>query len=189
MIEPEVLADRLQELAVLLRSQGGVTWERVDAWTKACMPRLFEADDDDQEAAERAGRSERSEEDRREDAAAGRYKDELGRLTKRLEADVARLGQIVGVCNPVGPKRLSRGDRQAAQVAAEGDCVLCWRAGCSKEIEVDREGHRLYRDRCKWHADWRRNHGDDPPNWLVVKHHDRGRVSTADVERALGKGA
>jgi hypothetical protein len=91
VIEPEVLADRLQELAARLRSEGGLTGERFAAWQKAVMPRLFESDDDAQEAAVRESRSERDDENRRGDAQAARYLSEWTAVLDRVGSDTARM--------------------------------------------------------------------------------------------------
>ena len=95
MIEPDRLADRLQDCAVKLRCEGGLAGERFSAWTKAAMPRLFESDDDAQEAAEVAGRTERDEADRRGDALAAAYWSEWQALLRRLESDTARAVRLM----------------------------------------------------------------------------------------------
>lgn len=200
MIEPERLADRLQECAVLLRTQGGgstlgdLTWQRCDDWTDATMPRLVEPLSDEQEERARAGRSEDDETRRRDEAAAARYKAELSALTKRLEADIARLTRIIGICNPQKPKELRRGDRTAAQVLAEGSCPTCWRIGVDEAITLrpekdpEKVARPYYKDRCKWCGEWRAEHGQDAPLSILRIHHTPGRhLTTADVAKALGR--
>ena len=184
MIEPDRLADRLQDCAVKLRCEGGLAGERFSAWTKAAMPRLFESDDDAQEAAEVAGRTERDEADRRGDALAAAYWSEWQALLRRLESDTARAVRLMGVANPPQPSRLSQRELQPAQVAAEGLCVSCWKA----KIRDEDVASGQYRDRCRFCGDWRGAHGEDPPAWLLKKRqiHGKRSLTTADVARALG---
>jgi hypothetical protein len=185
VIEPEVLADRLQELAARLRSEGGLTGERFAAWQKAVMPRLFESDDDAQEAAVRESRSERDDENRRGDAQAARYLSEWTAVLDRVGSDTARMDALMTVANPPQPRRLAQRDMQPAQLAAEGLCVSCWKA----EIRDEDTDSVRYRDRCRFCGDWRGEHGEDPPGWLLRKRqiHGKRSVTTADVAKALGK--
>lgn len=185
MIETDRLADRLQGLACRLRQEGGLTGERFAAWQKAVMPRLFESDDDAQEAAVRESRSERDDEDRRGDAQAGRYLSEWVALLDRIGSDAARADALLTVGNPPQPRRLAQRDMQPAQIAAEGLCVSCWKAGIKDEDTVPGR----YRDRCRFCGDWRGEHGEDPPGWLLRKRqvHGKRSVTTADVAKALGR--
>lgn len=179
MIEPDVLADRLQDVAVLLRAQGGVTWERVDDWTSARMPRAVEPDDDDMEQRARDGRSDDDEDNRREDAAAARYKGELAGLTKRMDADAARLTRIVSICNPDHPEGLKNRDLLAAQVAADGWCVSCWRNDqhlteitLRPEKDPTKKRYPFYRDTCRPCGDYKKENGQYPPP-SVLRHWHR----------------
>lgn len=197
MIEPEVLADDLQDVAVLLRANGGATWGRCDDWETARMPRPVEPSDDEQEEAERAGRSEVDEDDRRDDAAASRYRAELNAVTKRLTADAARLKTIMAVCNPPRPKRLANRDLLLAQVAAEGWCTSCWRdeenlTAITLRPEKDpmKKRHPFYRDTCRDCGDYKKEHGQYPPKMLLELWHAPGgkaRVTVADMAKALGR--
>lgn len=187
MIEAERLADRLQDIATVVRRDGPVAWERVEDWTVARMPAHREPLDDDQEERARSGRSEVDEDDRREDAAAARYKDELRTVVSRVVADLNRVETIISVCCPTPSKHLSNRDLLVAQVAAEGFCVSCWRDDQFLfEIELQGNGTPYYKDLCRWCGSWKGNHGSIPPTWIVAKHH-RGRISSADVEKATGK--
>lgn len=185
MIGPNLLADRLEELVVLLRRQGEVTWGRVSDWETARMPAFREPLDDDQDAAVRAGRSVRDEEDRKGDAAAARYRDEVDGLASRLLKQSQRLCTIITVCNPDRPKHLGNRDLQAAQVAAEGWCVSCWQDDQTFELSA---GGR-YRNHCRFCGEWKAANGQDPPVWLLRKRriHGKRSVTTADVEKATGK--
>lgn len=196
MIEPDRLADRLQDCAVLVRMQGPVTWERCEDWTSARMPRPVEALDDDQEAREREGRSDVDEDDRREDAAAARYHAELAALTKRLDADLARLTRIVSICNPARPKHLSNRDLLVAQVAADGWCVSCWRDDQNltpitlmPKRPCDVKPAPYYRDLCRACGAWKGEHGQLPPVEILVLWHSGRRVTAARADKALGRSA
>lgn len=185
MIEAQVLADRLQECAELVRKQGPDTWTRVADWETAKMPAPVERDDDDQAERRKAGRSAEDEEDRRGDAVASRYRAELAALTKRLDADMARVARIIDVCNPPRPDQLMRHDMLLAQVAAEGYCVSCWRDDQTL-VEVAKG---RYRDRCRHCGEFRAAEGQDPPQSLLVKAHERGwrSITSVDVDRAMGR--
>lgn len=155
MIDPEVLADRLESCELALRTYGELTWERVDAWSVARMPTKGErgggiadgADDDDRI------------DDRREDAAAARYHTELTTLTARIDADLHRLRRIINICNPAVPQSLATKDMLIAQVAADGWCVSCWRA----DQHLSPVAERRYRDRCRFCGDYHRDQQEDPP--------------------------
>lgn len=183
MIEPEVLADRMQKCAVLLIASGPVAWERWSNWEKA-TPRPFrESLDDDQDARAAAGRSAEVEEDRKGDAAASRYHDEAKKLTREIESRIARLSKIVAIACPANPDNLKSMDKLQAQVEADGYCGSCWRA--DQEWVESAKGR--YRGRCTWCGERRAELGQDPPSWLVRKHLASGpgsRITTADMERA-----
>lgn len=185
MIEPERLADRLQDCAVLVRTQGPVTWERVEDWVSARMPRPVEPLSDEQEARARDGVSELDEDDRREDAAAARYQAELVALTKRLDADLARITRIIGICNPARPATPANRDLQLAQVAAEGWCVSCWRVDqTTTDIAKGR-----YRDLCRKCGEFKAAEGRIPPLPVLVKALTYGwsKITSGDVATAMGK--
>lgn len=201
MIESDLLADRLQGLAARLRSkEGGLTFERFEAWETASMPRLWEPGSDDDEEAEqdeirvREGRTDLEIEDRRGDAQAAAYFAEWKALVKRLAADVARADRLMEIANPPDRRRLKHGEKQAAQIAAEGMCVSCWRGGEKQEIELRPESDPevpakpYYKDLCRWCGTFKATHGQLPPASLVAKHHRVGEhVTTADVAKALGR--
>lgn len=149
------------------------------------MPRPVEPLSDEQDAEQRAGASERDEADRRDAAAAARYKTELTTLTRRIEADLTRLGRIIGICNPPTPKNLQARDMQVAQVEADGWCGSCWRD--DQHLEPVAEGR--YRGRCRPCGDWRGENGADPPVPLLKLRHSGRRITTAAVAKALGASA
>lgn len=178
MISSEQLADRMTATARLLESQGPVAWERVSDWTIAGrMPARGERGGGMADGADPLERID----DRREDAAAGRYYDEVKTLAARLEADMARLSRIVGICCPTPPKSLATRDMQLAQVAADGWCVSCWRN--DQHLEPIADGR--YRDRCRACGDWKGEHGQDPPVPILVLRHSGRRITTAAVAAAM----
>lgn len=196
MIDVEALADRLDEMAKLLRTRGGgavqrtkgqLMVQRCEDWENAIDPRLHvpEPGDDETDVLRREGRSDIEEEDRKGDAAASRYKAELSKLTDGIGARLSRLTTIVNICNPERPGRITKGDQTAAQVAAEGWCVSCWRDDQTFEMLATGQ----YRDRCRFCGDWKGAHGEDPPVWLLRKRriHGKRMVTTSDVAKALAK--
>lgn len=192
MIEPEVLADRLQELVSLLRSSGGVTWARtkgeltwarVEDWETVHPPAFREPLSDEQDEQERASRTQVDEEERKGDAAASRYNPELKALLKRYVPDTARLKTIVSICCPPNPRDLQSMDKTQAQVESDGFCGLCWRH--ADELVESAKGR--YRGRCNWCGEKKALLGQDPPKFLVVKHHMTGPgsiITPADMEKA-----
>lgn len=199
MIQPERLADRFREAAILLESQGPVawaltlgelTWQRADDWEHARDPRLHipePLDDEDDERA-RTGRSDEEEERRRLDAAASAYKSELSKLTERLQADMARMSTIIEICCPSRPKHLQAKDLLVAQVEADGWCGSCWRHDQHLvPITLRSNGDPYYRSRCKPCGEWRREHNQDPPLAVLEIRHSGKRLTTAAVARVLAR--
>lgn len=192
MIDPYRLSDLLQETANVVRSQGALTWERVQDWTlPGRMPARGQRGggltDPDGEPDERS-------DDRKEDLAAARYHDELATLTRRVEADTARIRRIIAICNPDRPKNLANRDLLLAQVAADGWCISCWRDDQNltpvtmQPARGSRDkGTPYYRDLCRACGSWKAEHGQLPPMEILVLRHSGRRVTTADADRALAK--
>lgn len=185
VIDRERLAGLMETAETDLRTDKGVlTWERVEAWTRdGKMPATGERGGGVGDAeAEDAAR------DRMEDAAAARYQDELDKLTKRLEADLLRLCRIMDICCPQPSKQLANRDLLAAQVAAEGWCVSCWRDDQHlTPITLRPGGQPYYRDRCRACGEWKAEHGQDPPKMILELRHAGRRITTADAAKALGR--
>lgn len=188
MIDHQVLAQRLTHAATVLNRDGGLTWERCQDWTPpGRMPARGERG-----GGMADGAADDRIDDRREDAAAGRYHAELSALTRRLEADTARLERIVAICCPVPAKNLQSRDMLAAQVAADGWCVNCWKD--NQHLEPiskvkSRNGDMVprYKDRCRKCGDWKAEHGQEPPLSILQLWHDNRRVTTAIADKALGR--
>lgn len=173
MIQHDRLADTLEAAAHHVRQQGNLTWGRTSDWTTAGrMPStgvngggLGEATPDETNG------------DMREDRAAARYHDELDKLTARLDADLHRLTRIMNICCPPPPKSLQSKDMLAAQVAADGWCLSCWRDDQHLEpISVRPTGQAYYRDRCRPCGQWRNEHGEDPPPDILRARHTGRRI-------------
>jgi hypothetical protein len=189
VIASDLLADRMRAATIVQERNGPVTWERVEAWElPGRMPARGERGGGlvDAETDERI-------DDRREDAAAARYKPELAALTKRLEADLARLTRIHQICNPEPAKSLATRDMQVAQVEADGWCGHCWSDDQFLEPIALRPSvapipsRPYYRGLCRWCGSFKREHGTLPPIALLRKHHGSKPITEADVEKALGK--
>ena len=198
MIEPEQLATRAGAFMVRLNVQGGGAWDRVDAWCNPQMPRHREPlSSEEQEEQSRESRSDFDDVERRDDAAAARYKAKLESACARWLAATAEIETILAVCNPEKPKTLKSRDMQLAQVAAEGLCVSCWRNDehfTEIELRPEKNPHvkarPYYKDRCRFCGGWKAEHGKDPPVPILRIHHTTGRhVTTADVAKALGRPA
>lgn len=131
--------------------------------------------------------------DRREDAAAARYKGELTQIAQRMSADAARLRAIMAICNPSPPKNLATRDMQQAQVAADGWCISCYRDDqflepiALRPAKAPAPSRPYYRDNCRWCGAFHSEHGVAPPVTLLRLHHKARPITEADVERALGK--
>ena len=177
MIDPDKLADHLTNTAQAVRARGDVTWGRVHDWTlPGRMPARGERG-----GGMGPGAPDERIDDRREDAAAARYHTEMQALTKRLDADLARLTRIISICCPVPPKTLANRDLLAAQVAADGWCVSCWRDDqhlTPITTQRTRNGTEvpLYKDRCRWCGEWRSHSRQDPPLDVLQAHHEGRRI-------------
>ena len=198
MIEPEQLATRAGAFMVALNMQGPGTWERCDNWTDSRMPLHREPlSTEEQEDAKRECRSDLDDEERRDAAAAARYRARLEAATARWLAATAEIETIITVCNPPKAKTLKNRDLQLAQVAAEGLCVSCWKDDARHtDIELRPEKNPYvkakpyYKDRCRFCGQWKAEHGQDPPVSILRIHHTTGRnLTTADVAKALGRPA
>jgi len=131
--------------------------------------------------------------DRKDDAAAARYHAELSTLTKRIDADLHRLRRIIGICCPSPTKGLASRDMLSAQVAADGWCVSCWKDDQNlTPITMTTGGGKprpRYKDRCRFCGEWKAEHGQDPPVAILQLMHEGRRITTAAIERAMGKSA
>ena len=185
MIRPELLAGRMARTAGLLTEHGELVWQRAHDWTvQGRMPangvRGGGLSDPD------AGELDDRQAERAEDRKAARYQAELETLTARMDADLARLQAIIGICCPSPSRSVAQGDMLAAQVAADGWCVSCWRDDQALvPITLRASGVPVFRDLCRWCGDWRAVHRQVPPLRLLRLHHQGRRITTADVEKEL----
>ena len=179
MIPPGKLSASLKRLTTLLDAHGETTWQRVSDWTHpGRMPTNGTRGGGLAQAV-----SDEHLEERNGDRIAARYHQEVTQLAARLDTDIARLTQIIAICCPARPKHLANRDVMAAQVAADGWCVSCWRNGQHLEPVVKGQ----YRDRCRFCGDWRGQHHSDPPALIMDLRHAGRRITQNDVDRALGK--
>jgi hypothetical protein len=177
VIDPELLADRLEDCSRAVRANGGLTWERCEDWNHpGRLPTRGERG-----GGLRDGVTDEALDDRREDAAASRYKAELAEITRRLDADTARLKTIIRICNPSPPKTLASKDLLVAQVAADGWCVSCYRREQFLEpitMQTARNGAMvpIYRDLCRPCGKWKSENGELPSMEVLQTWHRGGRV-------------
>lgn len=107
-----------------------------------------------------------------DDAQASAYFPETDTLTRRIEADLARLRRIIDIANPNPPK-----------TAPDTGCRSCYRNG--GQYEPVWEGR--YRDACRFCAEWRTAHVGEWPPLTVVRwrhRHPGKRVPVQIVEKA-----
>lgn len=210
VVGADVLADRLERAAALLRSpKGAKAWARVADWqdpasppssTKPTPPQPGDDDYDEKQAQDDEARrfvpgaAERRE-DWLENQLVGGYRDELDRLTSRiLGPALTRLEKIVALAVPGQAKHLADADMLKAQVAASGCCASCFRDDKNLvEIELQRREGKpdvpFYKDRCRFCGGWKAKHGQDPPVWVLKKRRIHGprSITTADETRALAE--
>lgn len=184
-------SENVKAIPPRLHRYGPETWHRVLDWERKDLPRS-EPDDEDEQA--QAQRREATSDDRRDelrdDAHAARYADELRRLTNRitarqrlidkacnsLDADLSRLDRIITITNPDAPARVGSKDMLAAQVAADGWCVSCWRDEQHlTEITKRPSGEPWYRDLCRSCGQWKAENGELPPLDLLRQRHGKSK--------------
>ena len=196
MIDHLVLAQRSARLTALLRStRGSTTWKRVADWNVAAgLPPQWtppQPGDADYEGPEEPlDLSDRDAADRRDAALTAKYQKELGMISSRIDRDMARVERIIELCNPPKPAELRSKELLAAQVAADGWCVSCHRNDQTlTPIQVQPSGVPFYRDLCRFCGEWKAEHRALPPLPILVLRHAGRRVTTADVDKALGRTA
>lgn len=177
------LLDELDRLRARLEKDGDLIWQRTEDWVKPRVPAAGERGGGSGE-----GPSDYVLEERKDDAAASRYYAEVRAITKRMTDDSRRLCEIASLAVPPKSAVLTNRNLQAAQVAAEGWCVSCWRDELTCEpIALRPTGEPYYKDRCRGCGMWKAEHGQDPPLAILQKRHAGIRVTTRDVEAATGK--
>lgn len=171
------------------------SWQRTYDWQTNRAPKWKpELDDDEQDEDRRASVSERDAADKRDEAQASRYHQELRTLTARIDADIARVRRIITISTPSDPRTLKSKELLAAQVAAEGYCVNCWTDDQHLEpitLRPETDPHikakPYYRDLCRACGAWKAEHNQHRPMLVLRLVHQGRRVTQSDVDRALGR--
>lgn len=173
MIEPARIAAELHAIADKVERDGPAAWKNAAEWTRPGQPPtrgergggIEEGVCSDDRAAER-----------RDDARASK-------MLKRMQSDaaeaIARLTSLLNrieECAKPGSNNLATREKQATQIAADGWCVSCWRAGGLVEIATRPTGEAYYRDRCRTCGTHRAETGEDPPLEHVRARLDGKRV-------------
>lgn len=168
----QALEDDLRRTLLLFPDKADLMWSRTVDWQRIRPPSTEERGGGSGGAA-----SDQAVEDRLGDAAAARYHDELKALVRRLTTDLRRLQRIAGIVLPAQPRKIQGRDMLAAQVAAEGWCVSCWRDDqYLHPIEKDPKGHKRHRDLCRFCGGWKAEHGDLPPMDVLRRLHEGRRI-------------
>lgn len=156
-----------------LWDHGDLLWQRTADWekTKRIAPPSLREDDEEQV-------SDREAEERQGDALADRFRPEVRQLAKRIRTDLARLAQIDAIVIRAQPERLKNRDLLAAQAAADGWCLSCFRDDQFLSPIAVRPGTNqpYYRDRCRPCGEWKSANGEDPPIDVLRTRHRGGRV-------------
>lgn len=159
MTEPAHIAAELHEIADRIAKDGPAAWKHAAEWTRPGQP---------PSRGERGGGTGEGTPDdrlaeRRDDAAAAR-------ILKRMQADAANaLTHLTSLIHRIEecahPRQTHLEDRhkQAAQIAAEGFCISCWRAGGLIPIATRPTGEPYHRDRCRTCGEHHSATGEDPP--------------------------
>lgn len=208
-VEPQHLASSLQRTArtltdaaetigkipARLQQYGPQTWRRVLDWEQRELPRS-EPDDEDEDARE--ARKQATSDERREDIAsdahASLYAEEMRRLTTRIQArqrllekgchaladDLSRLDRIVSIANPDAPATVLSKDMLAAQVAADGWCISCWKDEQHlTKITTRPSGEPWYKDLCRPCGQYKAENGELPPLDVLRQRHGKSKPKKA----------
>lgn len=174
----EALEDALATAQALRGEHLDLLWQRTVDWQRV----RHMADRGERGGGSGEAASDDAIEERIGDAAAARYHDEVQTLVRRVTADLARLHRIAGIVIPAQPRRLQGRDMLAAQVAADGWCVSCWRdeqalVPIAVRASGPQKGRPYYTDLCRFCGGWKAEHGQVPPIDVVQRHHDGRRIT------------
>lgn len=159
------LADRCERLAELIRTRGRKALTVAAEWANPRHPNSIGAGSDIV--------GDRDKRDRLDPLRHPRLVANFG----RLDADVATLtGLILDTC-PREP------DKPRESEVPDGACENCW----TDNRHFEPVSH--YARACRWCGDFKGDQGRYPPRALLRKRHAGQRVTTADVEKALGRSA
>lgn len=179
-------ADALDRALPLLRAKGQTALERFADWEKAGqVPRNGERGGGLAEGAPEDRLAER-----REDRKAAGYHAEYRTVLARMEADALRLVFLLTEGSQEQRRKIQGKDMLAAQVAANGQCVSCFRYDNTlKDREKGSDGHFYDKEACRRCAGFKREHGIYPPLSLLEHWHGKGKLywSTKMVEEALAQ--
>lgn len=150
-----------------LEHLGASTWKRFDEW--ADSPK--QARDILRGGGLGEARSDDDTENARLDRLAAGYHRELDQLTRRVEADLARLRQLLRIANPDRPRSLRPGELTDSQLVADGWCPSCFRD--DQHLAPVAEGR--YKDRCRGCGDLRGRERRDPTMDELRLMHSRGK--------------
>lgn len=160
-------------LAVLKSEQGPLIWQRAKDWTRVDQI----ATDSTRGGGVGEAASDTQIEDRHLDAIASRYHAELDKLTDRIAADLHRLRRISTITSPAPARTLASKELLAAQVAADGWCISCWRDDQHLHpISKRPNGDPYYTDLCRACGEWKATNGELPPLDVLKTRHAGGRV-------------
>lgn len=159
------LAERCRDLARHIEERGTTALRVAAQWTNPRHPDSIGAGDPDSEPQDRDKR------DRLDPMRHARLVAGFG----RIDAAVATLAWLILDTVPQTPK--------PSTDCPDGACRNCW---------LDRRHYEPtahYKDLCRWCGDFRSTEGRVPPLVLLRKRHAGQRVTTSDVEKALGRSA
>ena len=170
------LEDALTPLADALAAKGDVLWRRTVDWQ-----RLQQQSHDQRGGGKGDGLTDDDLDEILGDAAASRYHTEVADLFRRMAADATRLQRLMQIVVPSQPSKPKGKDMLAAQVAAEGWCVSCWRddqalVPIAVRTSGPDKGRPYYRDLCRFCGGWKAEHGTIPSLDVVQRHHDGRRI-------------
>lgn len=169
MIDPHKLMADMEKTLAQLHELGPLTFQRVEDWLR--IERLGN-DSNRGGGVAKGGKSDDRRQEELDDEQASAYFPETDTLTRRIEADMARLRRIIAIANPNPPK-----------AAPDAGCRSCYRNGGQYEPVWDGR----YRDACRFCAEWRTAHDGEWPPISIVRwrhRHPGKRVPVQIVEKA-----
>lgn len=159
------LAERLDRLAELVRTRGRKALTVAAEWTSPRHPNAIGGGPDFTTPRDKL--------DKLDPLRHQRLVANFG----RLDADVATLTGLILDTVPREP------DKPRDDEVPEGACENCW----TDNRHFEPVSH--YARSCRWCGDFKGDQGRYPPRALLRKRHAGQRVTTADVEKALGRTA
>ena len=186
-VEVEAMERALEEALMLRGERDDLLWQRTVDWQ-----RIQKHADDSRGGGSGEAASDDVIEDRIGDATAARYHDEVQALARRILADLQRWQKIASIVLPPQPRKLQGRDMLAAQVAAEGWCVSCWRdeqtlVPIPVKASGPQKGQPYYTDLCRFCGGWKGEHGQVPPIDILQRHHDGRRITRKAAPTGKGQ--